>query len=135
VVVVTPPPTVRACTGFPTSVAAPARTGPAFQSTITVKCAPDGGRNYFLVIQLNNVPPKGTTNYYEKVEIPQTPGTYTYTLNVSGTAPGISRYLFIASADSEEATQLEEAQVDGLPGSLPQGTQIVSATIKSTRVS
>jgi hypothetical protein len=48
---------------------------------------------------------------------------------------GISRYLFVVSADPEEATRLEEAQVDGLPGGLPQGTQVVSATIKSTRVS
>jgi hypothetical protein len=137
VIYVSPRPTSQApepCIGNPANLTVPPTTGPTFLTTINVACPPSEGRDYYLVIQLDNVPPNDTTNFYEKVQVPPAPGTYTYTIDVSHTAVGISRQLFIVSADLEEAAQLENAASTGLANALPEGTQVVSPVLKSTRV-
>jgi hypothetical protein len=138
-VVVIPPPTGShhgtECPGFPTSVSAPGQTGPTFLVTMTVTCPPAHGQAYFLVAQLDNVPPHGTTNFYPKVKLPSGTGTYTYEMNVQMTPAGISRSLFIVSADAQQAAELENPPATGIVNNLPQGTQVVSAVVTSTRTS
>lgn len=123
------------CTGYPASVSAPEQTGPTFLATMTVTCPPARGQAYFLIAQLDNVPPHGTTNYYPKVMLPSASGTYTYQFNVEMTPVGISRDLFIVSADSQQAAELQNAPATGIVNNLPEGTQVVSPVVTSTRTS
>lgn len=119
----------QGCAGEPTTVSAPAATGPSVPVTITVTCPPAPGRVYYLIVQLDNVGTYQTTNYYPKEEISGSKGTYYYTFAAS-MGP---RSIFVVSADAQAIAQLENSPANGLINGLPSGTQDASSPITTDR--